>query len=146
VNDLDCNPNKKYNIASGGNDCSLKFWDIRNVSEPLLIMLDESMWIKCVRFNNSYDQLLITGSNGCCLKLWKALSASSLTILKQDLELALNEGEEEKDNLINTILHEDSINGVEWSFSDPWIYVGISYNGNISFNQVPHEEKYKILL
>jgi len=44
VRDLDFNPNRQYYLASCGDDCLTKFWDIRNVSEPVMILSDHSHW------------------------------------------------------------------------------------------------------
>ena len=44
VRDVDFNPNRQYYLASCGDDCLAKFWDIRNVSEPVKILSDHSHW------------------------------------------------------------------------------------------------------
>lgn len=45
VQDVDYNPNKPYFVATAGNDCNIKIWDIRLPKEPLKIMSDHSHWI-----------------------------------------------------------------------------------------------------
>jgi len=44
VNDVDYNPNKPYFIATAGNDCNIKIWDIRLPKEPLKVISDHSHW------------------------------------------------------------------------------------------------------
>ena len=44
VRDLDFNPNKQYYLASCGDDCKAKFWDTRNLKEPLKVLADHSHW------------------------------------------------------------------------------------------------------
>ena len=44
VRDLDFNPNKQYYLATCGDDCKAKFWDIRNTSEPVKTLSDHSHW------------------------------------------------------------------------------------------------------
>lgn len=44
VRDLDFNPNKQYYLASCGDDCKVKFWDIRNVTEPVKTLEEHSHW------------------------------------------------------------------------------------------------------
>ena len=44
VRDLDFNPNRQYYLASCGDDCLAKFWDIRNVGEPVKVLSDHSHW------------------------------------------------------------------------------------------------------
>jgi hypothetical protein len=52
----------------------------------------------------------------------------------------------DKDALIETYEHEDSIHAIEWSASDAWIFASISYNGTFFINTVPSEEKYNIMI
>uniref|UniRef100_A0A8C5HYS2 EIPR1-like beta-propeller domain-containing protein n=1 Tax=Gouania willdenowi TaxID=441366 RepID=A0A8C5HYS2_GOUWI len=42
VRDLDFNPNRQYYLASCGDDCKVKFWDVRNVQEPVKTLEDHS--------------------------------------------------------------------------------------------------------
>ena len=44
VLDLDFNPNKPYAVASGGEDCCLRFWDLRKSSDVLLSLQEDSHW------------------------------------------------------------------------------------------------------
>ena len=44
VRGLDFNPNRQYYLASCGDDCLAKFWDIRNVTEPVKVLSDHSHW------------------------------------------------------------------------------------------------------
>ena len=44
VRDIDFNPNKQYHVMSGGDDCRVKFWDIRNPKLPLKVIKDHSHW------------------------------------------------------------------------------------------------------
>ncbi|XP_066864330.1 EARP and GARP complex-interacting protein 1 isoform X4 [Kogia breviceps] len=44
VRDLDFNPNKQYYLASCGDDCRVKFWDTRNVTEPVKTLEEHSHW------------------------------------------------------------------------------------------------------
>lgn len=44
VRDLDFNPNKQYYLASCGDDCKVKFWDTRNVTEPVKTLEQHSHW------------------------------------------------------------------------------------------------------
>ena len=44
VRDIDFNPNKQYYLASCGDDCRLKFWDIRKTNECLKSIQQHSHW------------------------------------------------------------------------------------------------------
>ena len=50
------------------------------------------------------------------------------------------------DILVSRMEMRDAVYDLEWSAADPWIYVALSYDGNIILNHVPSKEKYKILL
>lgn len=45
VRDLDFNPNKQYYLASSGDDCKVKFWDVRHISEPVKTLEEHSHWL-----------------------------------------------------------------------------------------------------
>ena len=40
----------------------------------------------------------------------------------------------------------DAVYDLEWSAADPWVYVTLSFDGNVVLHHVPSKEKYKILL
>lgn len=44
VRDLDFNPNRQYYLASCGDDCKVKFWDVRSVQEPVKTLEEHSHW------------------------------------------------------------------------------------------------------
>lgn len=44
VRDLDFNPNRQYIIATCGDDCRTKFWDVRSPDKPLKTLDDHSHW------------------------------------------------------------------------------------------------------
>uniref|UniRef100_A0A670IZD0 EARP complex and GARP complex interacting protein 1 n=1 Tax=Podarcis muralis TaxID=64176 RepID=A0A670IZD0_PODMU len=77
VRDLDFNPNKQYYLASCGDDCKVKFWDTRNVSEPVKTLEEHSHWVWNVRYNHSHDQLVLTGSSDSRVILSNMVSISS---------------------------------------------------------------------
>uniref|UniRef100_A0A8B9NET2 EARP complex and GARP complex interacting protein 1 n=1 Tax=Accipiter nisus TaxID=211598 RepID=A0A8B9NET2_9AVES len=77
VRDLDFNPNKQYYLASCGDDCKVKFWDTRNVTEPVKTLEEHSHWVWNVRYNHSHDQLILTGSSDSRVILSNMVSISS---------------------------------------------------------------------
>ncbi|KAJ8789961.1 hypothetical protein J1605_021659 [Eschrichtius robustus] len=77
VRDLDFNPNKQYYLASCGDDCRVKFWDTRNVTEPVRTLEEHSHWVWSVRYNHSHDQLVLTGSSDGRVVLSNMASISS---------------------------------------------------------------------
>lgn len=50
------------------------------------------------------------------------------------------------DSLVQKYELEDSVHSVEWTACEAWVFAGLSYNGSLILQQVPANEKYKILL
>ncbi|XP_068136452.1 EARP and GARP complex-interacting protein 1 [Hyperolius riggenbachi] len=157
VRDLDFNPNKQYYLASCGDDCKVKFWDTRNVNEPVKTLEEHSHWVWSVRYNHSHDQLVLTGSSDSRVILSNMVSISSEPFghLVDDEDLSDQEDnqheEKTKEPLQDSIIatyeeHEDSVYAVEWSSADPWLFASLSYDGRLVINRVPRALKYNILL
>lgn len=45
VRDVDYNPNRQYYLMTCGDDCRVKFWDVRKSNECLKILSDHSHWL-----------------------------------------------------------------------------------------------------
>ena len=153
VRDLDFNPNKQYYLASCGDDCKARFWDIRSTSEPVKVLADHSHWIWSVRYNHFHDQLVLTSSSDSRVILTNTASISSEPFGQLAEDDDDDEGTEEggkeilEDGVISTYEeHEDSVYAVEWSTADPWLFASLSYDGRVVINRVPRNIKYKILL
>eukprot|EP00732_Lithocolla_globosa_P001263 Lithocolla_globosa_v1_NODE_599_length_3623_cov_13.493554.p1 type:complete len:371 gc:universal NODE_599_length_3623_cov_13.493554:2370-3482(+) len=155
VRDIDFNPNKPHMLASAGDDCKIKFWDDRNLGQgPLREVKNHSHWIWKAKFNRFYDQLMLSSSSDTKVNLECMVSLSSANLDSSNTD---NQGEEEEeedpdkpkqtDRLINTYdQHDDSVYALAWSVADPWIFSSLSYDGRLVINQVPREEKYRIIL
>ncbi|MBZ3869295.1 Protein TSSC1 [Sciurus carolinensis] len=157
VRDLDFNPNKQYYLASCGDDCKVKFWDTRNVTEPVRTLEEHSHWVWSVRYNHSHDQLVLTGSSDSRVILSNMVSISSEPFghLVDDDEASDPEehhaDEKSKEPLQDNVIatyeeHEDSVYAVDWSSADPWLFASLSYDGRLVINRVPRALKYHILL
>ncbi|XDV42610.1 hypothetical protein PO909_011240 [Leuciscus waleckii] len=157
VRDLDFNPNKQYYLSSCGDDCKVKFWDVRHINEPVKSLEEHSHWVWSVRYNHSHDQLLLTGSSDSRVILSNMVSISSEPFghLVDDDDLSDTEENQQEDkgkeplqdSIISTYEeHEDSVYAVEWSAADPWLFASLSYDGRLVINRVPRALKYRILL
>ncbi|CAH1773380.1 unnamed protein product, partial [Owenia fusiformis] len=159
VRDLDFNPNKQYYLATCGDDCKAKFWDIRNTSQPVKTLSDHSHWIWTVRYNHFHDQLVLTSSSDSRVNLTSTISISSEPFghLVEDDDTNEDKDDENDDHnksrepsvdgiIVTYEEHEDSVYAVEWSTADPWLFASLSYDGRLVINRVPRAEKYKILL
>ena len=152
IRDVDFNPNKPQVLLTCGNDRSVRFWDLRNTKAPLKVLSGHSHWVSCCRYNPFHDQLLLTGGSDNILNLWRVSSCSSSPPLSADANAddeddaggSSGEAADIKVRALDT--HEDSIYSAAWSAADAWVFVSLSYDGRVVLNQVPSQEKYKILL
>jgi len=158
VRDVDYNPNKQYHMLTCGDDCLVKFWDIRSPASPISVIEEEhSHWVWSARFNPFHDQLVLSGGSDSRVILYNKASISSEPYGQlnegDDDEEASDDGglsepkEPPKDGLIAIFEeHEDSVYCVEWSAADPWSFASLSYDGRVVINKVPKKVKYDILL
>jgi WD40 repeat protein len=159
VRDLDFNPNRQYYLASCGDDCKTKFWDVRNVAEPVKVLSDHSHWVWKVRYNHFHDQLVLTSSSDSRVILNNLASISSEPyghLIDDDVDDDVDDKDKNRQQQQSTVLadgvvsvceeHEDSVYTVEWSCADPWTYASLSYDGRLVINRVPRATKYRILL
>jgi len=142
--DIDFNPNKPYACWTGGEDLNIRFWDVRKGNSYLWSFEEDSHWVLNVKYNRYHDQLVLTSSSSTYASLWRAASWSSINTPLTKTTAVVQETKD-KDALIQTYEHEDSIHAVEWSASDAWIFASISYNGTFYINTVPSEEKWIVL-
>ncbi|GLH09647.1 Probable histone-binding protein Caf1 [Gryllus bimaculatus] len=151
VRDVDFNPNKQYYLATCGDDGCSKFWDSRDPSEPIAVRSDHSHWVWQIRFNHFHDQLILTSSSDSRVILTSMASISSEPYSNSGADEVAEAESEQRRKLEDGVLatyeeHEDSVYCVEWSCADPWTFASLSYDGRLVINQVPREDKYKILL
>ncbi|KAK3889979.1 hypothetical protein Pcinc_006055 [Petrolisthes cinctipes] len=151
VRDLDFNPNMQYNLATCGDDCKTKFWDIRNTERPLKELCNHSHWVWSVRYNASYDQLVLTCSSDQRVILSNLPSIASqpfgTMVDHEDTKEHKDNGSSGEEGVIQTYDdHEDSVYGVEWSAADFWTFASLSYDGRMVINKVPRSVKYKQFL
>jgi WD40 repeat protein len=159
---LDYNPNKPHQLATGGDDCAIKFWDLRNTNAPILEHSNlHSHWVYQVQYNRFHDQLVLSSGSDNSVALSSISSVSSLPIgsTTEDhnevgksappspspgfppTKPALEDGA-----LLHYENHEDAVYSLAWSNSDPWTFCSASYDGRVLISVVPNPIKYKIIL
>ncbi|KAF8977025.1 Protein tssc1 [Entomortierella lignicola] len=158
---VDYNPNRPFQIATGGDDCKVRIWDIRDsTAEPIMTIQDHTHWVWSVAYNKFHDQLVLTSSSDCQVNLQSIVSISTGADYNYgDASDAEQESPDEDDPTENIHQdaptdglvqafdqHEDSVYQVAWSSVDPWLFMSLSYDGRAVMNQVPSEEKFKIIL
>lgn len=77
VRSIDFNPNSQYYVASGGDDCQAKFWDLRQTSKPVLQLQPHTHWVWGIRYNPFHDQLVLTAGGDARVSLIRAQSMAS---------------------------------------------------------------------
>ncbi|KAL0485272.1 hypothetical protein AKO1_011681 [Acrasis kona] len=169
VRDFEYNPNKLYYVASCGDDCKIKFWDVRSTKEPIRTLATS------VKFNPHYDQLLLSSSTDGLVNLWNIPTISSKSVSEEveeeleqiekelDLSAAGSEDDLKSDytatsgaskvrvaNMSDTLIqsideHQESVYSIAWSSCNSWVFGSVSYEGRVLIHQVKHSEKLKIL-
>ncbi|KAF9319753.1 Protein tssc1 [Podila horticola] len=153
---------KPFQIATGGDDCKVRIWDVRDTSNgPIMSIQDHTHWVWSVAYNKFHDQLVLTSSSDCQVNLQSIVSISTGADYKygeiidpEDEDTDNEEDAQEQahpdlptDGLIQAFdQHEDSVYQVAWSSVDPWLFLSLSYDGRAVMNQVPSEEKFKIIM
>ncbi|KAF8939082.1 WD40-repeat-containing domain protein [Dissophora ornata] len=158
---IDYNPNRPFQIATGGDDCKVRIWDVRDpTAGPIMTIQDHTHWVWSVAYNKFHDQLVLTSSSDCQVNLQSIVSISTGADYKygdasdteqdldEDSDLAENIPQDAPtDGLVQAFdQHEDSVYQVAWSSVDPWLFLSLSYDGRAVMNQVPSEEKFKIIM
>ncbi|KAF9173164.1 Protein tssc1 [Mortierella sp. AD010] len=158
---VDYNPNRPFQIATGGDDCKVRIWDVRDsTAEPIMTIQDHTHWVWSVAYNKFHDQLVLTSSSDCQVNLQSIVSISTGAEYKygdaSDIEREPADEDDQAENVSQDAptdglvqafdQHEDSVYQVAWSSVDPWLFLSLSYDGRAVMNQVPSEEKFKIIL
>lgn len=155
IRDLDFNANKQYILSTCGDDCFMKFWDIRNSKEAIISRMEHSHWVWSIKINRFHDQLVLTSSSDSRVILCSIPSVSSepycQTVNDDDISTIEESTTPPPNKLDDGVIgkyeeHEDSVYAVEWSSADPWTFASLSYDGRLVINKVPRKYKYKILL
>ncbi|CAG8614378.1 32235_t:CDS:10 [Gigaspora margarita] len=135
VRALDYNPNKPYQIASAGDDCKIRFWDLRNTTNCLKQISDHT---HC-------------SSSDCQVNLQSIVSISSGAFQYDEREN--DDGSEYEyhdqlgkptDGLVRAYdQHEDSVYAVAWSACDPWTAISAvirkKLQGYVGFANLPNQ-------
>lgn len=94
VRDVDFNPNKQYFMATCGDDCAVRFWDVRSSKEHVKEVKAHSHWVWRVRYNPFHDQLLLTAGSDSRVLLHGISTISSESKTDKDLSI---EGEDKEE-------------------------------------------------
>uniref|UniRef100_A0A383VHU4 EIPR1-like beta-propeller domain-containing protein n=1 Tax=Tetradesmus obliquus TaxID=3088 RepID=A0A383VHU4_TETOB len=152
--DVSWAPGNEHRFVTGGDDCKLRFWDTRMLSRPeaLQEMSGHSHWVWGVAYSPFHEQLLLSSSTDTTVNVWYAPALAKLKgpEAKQQpmgVKSSSQSSLRDADGKAHTYdEHEDSVYGLAWSASDPWLFASMSYDGRLVVNKVPKNIKYKILI
>lgn len=148
--DVDYNPNVPYQVMTTGEDATIRFWDLRQLSECRRALSGgHHHWIGRARYNGHHDQLVLSCGTDSAVCLWRAGSVASKPLGAEAPKAndASSGNAPPADGLIKRFEeHEDSCYSCCWSASDAWVFTSVSFDGKMVVNRVPGEEKYRILL
>ncbi len=146
LRDVDFNPNKPHQLATCGDDCRVRFWDLRAPAKPLKT-LSHSHWVWAVRYHPAYDQLVISAGSDCVVKLWNVASISSQAGVGAPSGADGGASHAHDDHLVQAVEeHEESVHALAWSAASSWLFASLSHDGRVLSNFVPQEEADKIML
>ncbi|KXZ43814.1 hypothetical protein GPECTOR_80g174 [Gonium pectorale] len=84
-------PHCDTRILTAGDDCKLRFWDLRNPVQPLLELGGHRHWVWRAAYNPVHDSLVASCSSDCCVNLYytpnlaaAAAAATSQAVLPAD--------------------------------------------------------------
>ena len=112
VYDLDYNPNKPYCMMTCGDDCLIRFWDLRRATtcvktitssssnsdttttngigyepsnaQPIAVLRNHTHWVRTSKYNPFHDQLVLSAGSDAAVDLWRISSISSAPLLEMD--------------------------------------------------------------
>ncbi|KAG2449235.1 hypothetical protein HYH02_005981 [Chlamydomonas schloesseri] len=63
-------PHADTRILTAGDDCKLRYWDLRNPGQPLLELGGHRHWVWRALYNPVHDSLVASCSSDCCVNLY----------------------------------------------------------------------------
>ncbi|PNW87103.1 hypothetical protein CHLRE_02g109150v5 [Chlamydomonas reinhardtii] len=63
-------PHADTRILTAGDDCKLRYWDLRNPGQPLLELGGHRHWVWHAAYNPAHDSLVASCSSDCCVNLY----------------------------------------------------------------------------
>ncbi|CAD7704086.1 unnamed protein product [Ostreobium quekettii] len=146
VRDVDFAGQQQGQLATCGDDCAIRIWDLRQMKEPTQLskLNGHSHWVWKCRFNPHHNQLLLSSSSDSLVLLWSTKSAGTAPEGSPKGTSPRCAVIDDKAHTYDD--HEDSVYGLAWSCVEPFVFASVSYDGRVVVNKVPSAVKYEILI
>ena len=152
------NPRRENIVATGGDDCRVRVWDLRRASEPVEDFGGgagaHSHWVWTLAYSPQHEALLASGGSDGAVCLWLcgqgggALSrAGSLTepLSPQSAAGTGVNGAVSMGLACAYDAHQDSVYSLGWCAADEFCICSLAYDGTAVVSQVPRAAKFAAL-
>eukprot|EP00198_Chlamydomonas_reinhardtii_P010611 XP_001699948.1 predicted protein [Chlamydomonas reinhardtii] len=135
--------------TAGSND--VQTWDLRTLSRPMgEIKMAHKQPVRSISFAPHADTRILTAGDDCKLRYWDLRNPGQPLLEMGHAAPAgpkgATRGVELDGKVVTWDEHEDSVYGLAWSASDPWLLASLSFDGRVALSKVPKNIKYKILI
>ena len=142
------NPNHDQLLLSGGTDGIVNLWRISSISSAPLLDLGDAMQEGSGRggaITHAFSDIQVSFESEDN-DFHDRPSSMFSPVSSADEKSVNTEGGNAPDVRVNNMEMSEAVYDVAWSAADPWVYLSLGFDGTVSLNHVPSEEKYKILL
>jgi len=140
----------KYNsfhdqlLLSGGSDGMVNLWRCSSISSAPLLDLGDANDGNDSR-NIQQDKIFSSNNNNLNYYEEDTSQLYGNSNMINDGNSAVD-GSNAPDKRVSKFEMVDAVYDLTWSAADAWVFVTVSFDGNVVLNHVPSKEKYKILL
>ena len=151
---LSFDPARQHRIATGGDDCRVRLWDLRHAAKPVEDFGGggeggHSHWVWNVAFNPRHESLLASSGSDGGVCLWYAPASGATPALPDDAlpmsPMSPGAPGETPGLACSYDVHEDSVYGLAWCEADEFAFCSLAYDGTAVVNDVPRATKYAAL-
>ncbi|CAM6102934.1 unnamed protein product [Calypogeia fissa] len=133
VRDIDFNPKKSQLLVTAGDDSKVRIWDMKMPRTSLAELPGHAHWTWRVKYNPKYDELILSSGTDYVVNLWRSSSSP---------QSVHGSPKKSPDPFLQAYTeHEDSVYGIAWSSSDPWVFASLSYDGRVIVDVVPQSAR-----
>lgn len=163
IRSFDINPNRTDYVTYVTDNRIISTVDVRNQKETISSTeTGHNHWVWSVGYNPFHDRLVLTSGSDNRAILYTFFETCSDNVKKSNWQLTDSDSFEDdidrtddyslnrsklNDGIIQTYEDfDDSVYALSWSYSDPWIFAAVGYDGKVMLSHVPRDVKYSILL